>query len=686
MKRILLLMIFSCFAAVGFAQIATDGDYRSVSGGDWTNPAIWQTRVGGAWQAATTAPTSTNNVYLQTGHIVNIDAPDVYCRDLHWGFTGTVYGSVRLNTSNLNVSGKVRVYNGHATPVVGLGADGVFYSDQTSATTTNANQFTNSSTLGYLKFIGDTRDITLAGEWNGNGTVCYGIFALNPGQIGTLNTGMKFRGLTLASGNIVSNNGALVIGSTSGTGVFMIQNGAKLTSSRSTQVITQGSTAACETVDIQAGATLELTNNNPEINCVNFINNGTVIYSGSNQNFVKPATSISGTNALTSYNNLIVSTGTSLTLPASKNLTVAGTLTLTSGKLVIPSNATLELTNGNTAVIGGGSLKYIQTEVSGAALGTLKINSISVPTLIPVGTATNYMPITLNPTSSSNFEINVFQGATTDATPSGTSLTTTQKLRMVDAVWNINRVSGTGNVDVTLGWDNSLEGTDFANFSNAQIGIAAYTSNAYGTFTGTGNAAANTATITTSTFSPFVVGEANTTLPLRLLNFTAKESLNNVKLTWQTTDEVNLKEYVLQHRNVNGFEKIYSVSANNKAGIFNYNYTHLNPVNGLNYYRLVGVDQDGTEHPSEVKSVRIALDNVVTVYPNPVTKNNISVTGAVNGDVIKIINIQGQVILTKQVSGNQLQEIDVQNIQAGTYMLSVENAGKVTSMKKVIKI
>jgi len=369
-----------------------------------------------------------------------------------------------------------------------------------------------------------------------------------------------------------------------------------------------------------------------------------------------------------------------------KNITINGKLTLNNAILTVREGDNLSL---NSASINTGTFSassYIVTNVVGSSTGVLKIADVSASTLVPVGTVGHYTPVTLNPTSISNFDINVFQGATADATPNGAALTAAQKLRMVDAVWNVNRTSGTGNVDVTLGWDNALEGTSFSGFSNAQIGIAAYTSGAYGTFMGTGNAAANTATITTSVFSPFVVGEANTTLPLRLLSFTAKESLNSVKLAWQTTDEVNLKEYVLQHRGANGFEKIYTVAANNKAGIFNYDYTHLNPTEGVNYYRLVGVDQDGTEHPSEAKSVRVTLGNSVAVYPNPVTQNNISVAGTVNGDVIKIINIQGQVMLTKQVSGNQLQEINVQNIQAGTYILSIENAGKVTSTKKVIKI
>ncbi|MFN0290927.1 beta strand repeat-containing protein [Pedobacter helvus] len=371
-----------------------------------------------------------------------------------------------------------------------------------------------------------------------------------------------------------------------------------------------------------------------------------------------------------------------------KSVSIGGVLTLNNAKLTVNEgdNLTLE----PTATLNGtfNNAAYIVTAANAAtgAVGTLKLNGLSANTLIPVGTPANFLPVTLSPATASDVEINVFTGATADATPNGTALTAAQKLRMVDAVWNINRTSGTGNVDLTLGWDNTLEGADFSGFTSAQIGIAGYAAGNYGMFTGTGDAGANTVALNTSTFLPFIVGEANTTLPLTLISFTAKESLNSVKLAWQTTDEVNLKNYVLQHRRGDDFQDIYTVAANNKPGVFNYNYTHLNPTAGTNYYRLVGVDFDGSKQTSNPIPVTVTLGNEVTVYPNPVTQKNISVSGVIKGDVIRILNIQGQVVFTKTASGNQVEEINVQNIQAGTYILSIENSGRITSTKKLIKI
>ena len=430
--------------------------------------------------------------------------------------------------------------------------------------------------------------------------------------------------------------------------------------------------------------TLGLSNSNGIDGGFNINSNGSLTVS-TGTNVVFNAATITPFSTVTG--NILGDVTFNASATTNRSVSIYGKLTLNNSKLTVNEAdvVTLESTGSFNGTFNNTAFIATTANTTTGAVGMVKVTGLTASTLIPVGTPTHYTPVTLVPTAASNFDINVFAGATADATPNGTALTAAQKLRMVDAVWNINRTSGTGDVNVSLGWDNALEGADFSAFSNAQIGVAGY-SGSYGTFAGTGNATANTATLTTSTFVPFVVGEANTTLPLTLISFTAKESLNSVKLAWQTTDEVNLKNYVLQHKTVNGFQDIYKVAANNKAGTFNYSFTHLNPVAGANYYRLVGVDNDGTTHVSDARSVNVTLANAVTVYPNPVTNRNFSVSGVIKGDVIRLLNIQGQVMATKTANGSLTEEIDVQNIQSGTYILSIENAGKITSTKKIIKI
>ncbi|MNJ93093.1 hypothetical protein D3C87_107720 [compost metagenome] len=850
MKRILLLMILSCFTAVGFAQTLVDGDYRTAKiSGNWSDADMWERRSGGTWAITATSPTASNNVYVQNGHTVTVDVANVYCKDLQLNTAG----SLVIGTNVANVSGKIRAFTNAA--VTGS-ADGNY----STSTATLVSSMIVTNGVGVLKFVGGTRTIAAAGEWNSATTSNAVEFALDVNATGTIVPGVKFRPIVISSGTILT-DGLF----SAGSGDFTIKSGAVFRSTRSGSVIWNSSTTKIATLTIESGATMELSGGSPTIDATTIINNGTITYnSSSSQNLItrsstntdasavfenyydlkfsnagtrqlpafnikvahglytdgttaisnttnstkitmannstiyrsstgnisstaiefgssssdvvnisigavlsvggemvsspapgtigdltilntgaytvgssravnnlinngililSPSTSmtftvngnVSGIGTISGHvsasltlagansgdagmlkftagqeqlNNLTISrsgTGASVTLQSS--LTLNGNLNLTSGLVNIQPGQRLAVSSINS--ISGSpfsSSKYINTQSSGGSVGKFVITDLAASRLIPLGYNGNYLPVTLNPTASSTFDINVFAGTTTDATPNGTALTAAQKSKMVDATWNIQRTSGTGNVDVTLGWDSALEGVDFANFTDAQIGVSAYNGGTYTAFTSSGNAAANTATFTTSSFSPFVVGEANTTLPLTLISFTPKQVLNSVKLEWRTTDEVNLKNYVLQHKVGNDFKDIYTVSANNKLGTFNYTYTHLNPAAGVNYYRLVGVDLDGTTHESEVKSIRVTLGSEVAVYPNPVSQRNITVSGVVKGDVIKILNIQGQIISTKVTNGNPVEEIDVQSIQAGTYILSIENGGKITSTKKVIKI
>jgi len=392
-------------------------------------------------------------------------------------------------------------------------------------------------------------------------------------------------------------------------------------------------------------------------------------------------------NPFTTSNNALGNVTFNAAATTNKSITVNGKLTLNNNnKLTIREGDVLTMGAAATFDSGLGTNAYVVTSANTSTgdVGKIKLTDVAINTVIPVGTATNYLPVTLSPTTASSFEVNVFAGATADGTPNGTPLTAAQKLRMVDAVWNVVRTSGSGNADLTVSWPNALEGADFSVFGNASIGIANYNSGVFGTFSGLGNALANTATVNTGNFSAFIVGEANTTLPLTMLGFTAKQNLNTIKLDWRTTDERDLKNYVLQHKRDGNYETIYTITPNNKSGIFNYSFVHATPSAGTNYYRLLAVDLDGTTRTFD-ETVKVNLTNAMNVYPNPAIGNSITVSGVVKGDVIKLQNIQGQVITKKEASSNA-EQIDVQSIAAGTYLISIENEGKTTSTKKVIKI
>jgi len=87
LKSILIIFLF-VVPFVGVAQVPTTGDYRSLASGNWNTAASWQVRdAGGNWTTASSLPTATNNVYIQNGHVITLDATvlpdDGVSLDLH---------------------------------------------------------------------------------------------------------------------------------------------------------------------------------------------------------------------------------------------------------------------------------------------------------------------------------------------------------------------------------------------------------------------------------------------------------------------------------------------------------------------------------------------------------------------------------------------------------------------------
>ncbi|NII29295.1 T9SS type A sorting domain-containing protein [Pseudoflavitalea sp. X16] len=190
-----------------------------------------------------------------------------------------------------------------------------------------------------------------------------------------------------------------------------------------------------------------------------------------------------------------------------KSVYVADTLMLNTGYLTIPPGDSLVITSG-LPIAGGpfSNAKHIITaaNVNTNSQGWMAVRTISAPYLFPVGTGAYYLPATLSPVSNSGFVAGVFEGITNNAQPGGTAFTAQQLATEVNAVWRIQRTSGNNSCQLTLGWPQDLEGSDFS--QAAHIGIAAYDS-LWQDAAGQGDNAANSAYKNFTQFYAFTVAQ-----------------------------------------------------------------------------------------------------------------------------------------------------------------------------------
>jgi hypothetical protein len=366
-----------------------------------------------------------------------------------------------------------------------------------------------------------------------------------------------------------------------------------------------------------------------------------------------------------------------------KSVSVGGVLTLNTGRLTVPAGDTL--TVGQVAGTTFNSSKYIALSRSGNSLGVLATTDISAVTLFPVGSAANYLPVTLTPAGAQSFVLSVFEGATSDGTPGGTALSAAQKASLVDAVWIINRVSGSGDCVTQVSWPASLEGSTFAGFTDAQVGIARYDGAAWTPFGGTGNNTANTVSATFSSFSPFLVGKSGEALAMSLRDFTASLNGSMVALRFVTYNEVNMLEYAVE-RSLDGrnFTTIATIAARNLLTPNSYTLADALPVKGIQYYRVKAKGKDGYLSYSNILRVNNTQGAAtIAVYPNPAV-NYITLSGLQPQDQVRIVSMTGAVVAQK-LAGATVVTLEVSQLVNGSYIAEVIRAGAPVSTHRFSK-
>jgi hypothetical protein len=83
----------------------------------------------------------------------------------------------------------------------------------------------------------------------------------------------------------------------------------------------------------------------------------------------------------------------------------------------------------------------------------------------------------------------------------------------------------------------------------------------------------------------------------------------------------------------------------------------------------------------EDKSISIS-DDAFSIYPNPTT-NNFTVNNA-QGSMMRVMNTLGQVVMSENITNNS-QVISTNNLKQGMYFVEINNNGKVSTEKLIVK-
>jgi trimeric autotransporter adhesin len=278
-------------------------------------------------------------------------------------------------------------------------------------------------------------------------------------------TGNIVAGSYFITGNTAFGNSSIGR-SINGTGIAPSTSIVSFSSSLDSMYISQPILSTVSGVSLTAtnsGATLVTANTNgfdPLTGSASTTGNKTY---GDSINYVINAATTSPFGVTTGTSgNLILVGFAEINAPVTVNtgLKVHSYLTL-SGKMILRPLDLLHIAEGSIINGAFSSSNYIATDYNSAtgAQSILQYDGLATATTLPIGTINYYLPAIINPANSSSITAAVFQGMTTNGAVNGIPLSPTQKQSVVDAVWNINRLSGTGNATLQLGWNVALEGS-----------------------------------------------------------------------------------------------------------------------------------------------------------------------------------------------------------------------------------
>jgi hypothetical protein len=173
-------------------------------------------------------------------------------------------------------------------------------------------------------------------------------------------------------------------------------------------------------------------------------------------------------------------------------------------------------------------------------------------------------------------------------------------------------------------------------------------------------------------------------LPVKLTSFSGHEINGKNLLQWTTANESNSNYFTIE-RSTDG-QRFTAIGQVNAAGFstteIKYNFTDASPVDGINYYRLVMVDRDGSMEYSKIISINNKNSRSLLITYADLSAGSSMATIRVNSAKaqsanLAIIDVSGRVLLTTGVAlqkGDNTINKAVPFISKGIYYIKIVTA------------
>ncbi len=151
---------------------------------------------------------------------------------------------------------------------------------------------------------------------------------------------------------------------------------------------------------------------------------------------------------------------------------------------------------------------------------------------------------------------------------------------------------------------------------------------------------------------------------------------NETLVSWATSQEINTSKFEIEH-SVDGvnFAKIGNQNAaGNSNSTSYYNFTHLKPVAGFNYYRIKQIDINGAYKYSVIVKVLNKNDIKETIIaPNPVADIlNVVEPASIFIISMDVYDTKGSLLIHKNIQSDvQVYSLPVSLLKMGNYILKI---------------